>query len=104
MTASVSAQRLAHNIYEHSGGSESKKTDDEDKLVIDDDKDQSCSAAFSKENLHILARQVVSEVIGTFFLVATAALSSAQGLMLAPVAVGNTNQYDEIRAGLDEHD
>ena len=79
------------------------KGDDEDKLVIDDDKDQSCSAAFSKENLHLLARQLVSEAIGCYFLVTTVGLVGAQGLMLGPVAVGNANKYNDVDVGLYEN-
>ena len=81
------------------------KGDDEDKLVIDDDdnEDQSCSAAFSKENLHLLARQLVSEAIGCYFLVTTVGLVGAQGLMLGPVAVGNANKYNDVDVGLYEN-
>ena len=68
-----------------------KERDDEDKSVIDDDEeDQSCSAACSKDNVNLLARQLVAEAIGVYFLVTTVGLTAAQGLELGPVAVGNT--------------
>ena len=72
-----------------------KKSDDEDEPEIEDDEkdDQSCAAACSKANLHHLARQVVSEAIGVYFLVTTVGLTAAQGLDLGPVAVGNKNSY-----------
>ena len=71
-----------------------KQRDDEDKSVIDEEEDdQTCSAACSKDNLNLLARQLVAEAIGVYFLVTTVGLTAAQGLMLGPVAVGN--QDDE---------
>ena len=68
-----------------------KQRVDEDKIVIDDEEedDQTCSAACSKDNVNLLARQLVAEAIGVYFLVTTVGLTAAQGLMLGPVAVGN---------------
>ena len=70
-----------------------KQRDGEGKLVIDDEEedDQTCSAACSKDNVNLLARQLVAEAIGVYFLVTTVGLTAAQGLMLGPVAAGNEN-------------
>lgn len=65
-----------------------KQRDDEDKLVIDDEEeDKTCSAAFSKDNVNLLVRQLVAEAIGVYFLVTTVGLTAAQGLELGPIAV-----------------
>ena len=58
--------------------------------------DQTCSAACSKNNVNLLARQLVAEVIGTYFLVGTVGLTSAQGLELGPIAVGNDDNLESF--------
>ena len=53
-----------------------------------DKEDHSCISAFTKEHLHHLARKLTAEAIGCYFLVTTFGLVNAQGLKLAPIAVG----------------